>query len=147
MGRDSSPAGLDGGGHPTNSQTILVVEDEILLRLMIADVLRRRTYNVVEAANADEALSILRSGMAVDVVFTDICMPGSIDGIQLARITAADWPNVDVVLTSAIPDAGDRIGEARLFPKPYDPEDIAKHIGSLISARPSSSAGTRAISA
>jgi CheY-like chemotaxis protein len=134
------------GSHPANSPTVLVVDDDILLRLTIAGVLREQACNVVEATSADEALSILQSGAAVNVVFTDVRMPGSIDGIALACIIRADWPSVDVVLTSGTPSADDRIGTIRFFSKPYDPDEVAAHIRSLIGARLSSPA-TRAISA
>jgi CheY-like chemotaxis protein len=80
--------------------TILVVEDEILVRLMIAEELRGQDYNVVEAASADEARSVLQSGVKIDLVLTDIWMPGSIDGAGLVHLIRVERPALKVVLAS-----------------------------------------------
>ena len=69
----------------TRRWAVLVVEDEILVRLTMADCLRAAGYVVVEAANATEALAVLTSGEPVDVIFTDVRMPGAMDGLMLAR--------------------------------------------------------------
>src|SRR4029077_7874236 len=99
------------GGEQSERSTILVVEDEILVRLMIAGYLREFGVKVVDAGNAAEATRILRSGEAVEVVFSDIRMPGKMDGIALAKWIARNKPDVGVVLTS---------GHAR-------PADLAAH--------------------
>src|SRR5205823_2491556 len=70
----------------TRGHTVLVVEDETLIRMMIADALRSAGLRVIEARTADDALQHLRSGSAVQFVFTDIEMPGTMDGIELARL-------------------------------------------------------------
>jgi CheY-like chemotaxis protein len=80
--------------------TILVVEDEILVRLMIAEELRGQDYNVLEAASADEACSVLQSGVKIDLVLTDIRMPGSIDGAGLVHLIRVERPALKVVLAS-----------------------------------------------
>jgi len=100
-------------------RTILVVDDEILLRLSIADEFRAHGYAVVEAANADEALSILQSGTVIHAVFTDVRMPGSMDGIELARRIRAEWPEISVVVASGTTPHADlqHIGVAGFFPQ------------------------------
>jgi CheY-like chemotaxis protein len=119
-----------------NSATVLVVEDEVLLRLSIADKFRARGYTVVEVANADEALSILQSGTVINAVFTDVRMPGSMDGIELVRRICADWPDIGVLVASGSPPAVDlhQIGAAGFFAKPYDPECIIAHIAVLVAS-------------
>ena len=81
--------------------TILVVEDEILLRAMISDELRDHGHTVIEAVNADEAVSVLRSHIRVDVVFTDMRMPGVLDGAGLVRLIRTEFPFVKVVMVSS----------------------------------------------
>jgi DNA-binding NtrC family response regulator len=118
------------------SATILVVEDEVLVRLMLADGLRETGYTVIEAAGADEALAILQSGTKVHIVFTDINMPGSMDGIGLARIVCSKCPDIDVLLTSA--HQGTTELDARIkgfFPKPYDMQTVLAYIKSLFEMR------------
>ena len=73
--------------------TILVVEDELLIRLMIADALRAAGFSVIEAMNADEALAVLRAGVSIDLVMTDIRVPGPTDGLGLADTVRPTWPD------------------------------------------------------
>jgi CheY-like chemotaxis protein len=138
MGCASRITDLNLVGGASGSWTVLVVDDEVLLRMMIAEELRDQGYTAIEAANAHEALSLLESGTVVHVVFTDVQMPGSLDGIDLARIVGNECPEVAVVVTSGRLQrselaALDRI--AGFFPKPYSPRDVAKHIASLFDAR------------
>ncbi len=81
-------------------RTILVVEDEVLIRLDVADFLRDNGFQVVEAANVAEALAVLSSAMRIALVFTDVQMPGSMDGLDLARWIRANRPDVPVIVTS-----------------------------------------------
>jgi len=125
------------------SATILVVEDDVFQRMTVAEELRKQGYNVVEAANADEALSILQSGTRIHVVFTDIAMPGSLDGVGLARVVCAAFPSVQVILTSghlASAELDDRISS--FFPKPYDVEKLVAHIKSHFDSRSTPSPST-----
>ncbi len=80
---------------------ILVVEDEALIRLSIAEALRDLGINVVEAATADEAWDFLTTGAPVDLVFTDHKMPGSMTGAELAAKIRQDYPHLPIVITSA----------------------------------------------
>lgn len=80
---------------------ILVVEDEVLLRVPVCDVLRETGMTVLEAGNADDALDWLRTDGDIQLVFTDVRMPGSMDGLGLARRMGKEFPHVKVILTSA----------------------------------------------
>ncbi len=79
---------------------ILIVDDEALIRLLAADALRDAGFTVIEASHAEEALSYIASGAAVDLVFTDVQMPGPIDGLGLARQLRARSPSIPVIITS-----------------------------------------------
>jgi DNA-binding NtrC family response regulator len=117
--------------HP--AVTVLVVDDEVLLRLGTADRLREEGFAVIEAANADEAIAVLRTAMWVDVVLTDFTMPGRMDGVGLARFVEAYRPDTRVILTSgtlvAAP-AGCRLDG--FFLKPYDLAHVVRLIRSLL---------------
>src|SRR5437870_1162727 len=80
--------------------TVLVVEDEVLVRLMIADELRRQGLDVVEACTADEAISVLQSSVKVNLLLTDIQMPGQLDGLALAALVHRGFPRIKVVVAS-----------------------------------------------
>jgi CheY-like chemotaxis protein len=120
--------------------TILVVDDEILIRLVIAEYLRDCGYKVIEAAHADEALLVLgQSERSIDVVFTDVEMPGSMDGFALARWVRAKRPDVDVILAGSIhrsvQAASDLCDQQDHVPKPYDPSSVRDRIYRLLASR------------
>ena len=102
---------------------ILLVEDEPVVRLVMAEVLRDLAATVIEAATADEAWEYLTSGGAADVVFTDHRLPGSLSGTDLAPFIRRQFPALPVVVTSANFDASDRIED--VVSKPYDIGEIA----------------------
>jgi CheY-like chemotaxis protein len=79
---------------------ILVVEDDALLRAILADELRSAGFSVVEAAHADEALFYFKGGGQVDLVFSDIWMPGSLNGIELAQLIRDEYPSLPIILAS-----------------------------------------------
>jgi CheY-like chemotaxis protein len=105
-------------------RVVLVVEDEVLLRSNISDYLREEGFRVVEAANAVEATRVLGSGEHVDIVFTDVQMPGVMDGVMLARWIAINLPSIQVVVTSGRNAEG--LSGAAFIPKPYRFEDIVQ---------------------
>ncbi len=88
---------------------MLIVEDEFLLRIDAVDMIAGAGFEVVEAANADQAIEILESRRDITVVFTDIQMPGSMDGLKLARAIRGRWPPIKIVATSGHPIWGKRI--------------------------------------
>ena len=117
-------------------QTILVVEDEILVRLAIADYLRECGYKVHEAVSAEEAIAILQAPeVSIDVVFSDVEMPGTMDGFALARWVRANKPGLQVILTSGVERSADiaaTLCEAGpLLSKPYSSHDVVDRIKQL----------------
>ena len=81
---------------------ILIAEDEFLLRMDFpAQMIESAGFEVIQAANADEAIAILKARPDIHVVFTDIQMPGSMDGLNLARFVRDRWPPIKIVATSA----------------------------------------------
>lgn len=111
--------------------TIMVVEDEVLVRMLIADRLRGAGYTVIEAAHAHEAAEVLRV-TPVDLVLSDIRMPGSMDGIALARLLRSQYPAVKIVLTSGHLSEAGWAEHDGFFRKPYNADEIIKHVKSLI---------------
>lgn len=111
--------------------TILVVEDEVLVRMLIADQLRNAGYSVIEAADADEALALL-AHTNVNVVLSDVQMPGSLDGAGLARIVRSKYPALKILLTSGRSAAVDAVGHDGFFAKPYNVAEIMNRIEALL---------------
>jgi DNA-binding NtrC family response regulator len=125
---------------PDSSQeTILVVEDDILIRMPVAQYLRECGYKVIEAVNADEAMLVLsHRETAIDIVFSDIEMPGAVDGFGLARWIREHRPGMDVVLAGTVPrtvNAARQLCEEGTLPKPYEAEAVHTHIRRLLAAR------------
>jgi CheY-like chemotaxis protein len=115
------------------NKTILLVEDETLVRLIGSDLLSDAGYEVLEAGSADEALNILQSVEDVQVLFTDIRMPGSMDGLELAEVVHRRWPGIKILLTSGDTwPAKDRIpDDGRFLPKPYAVDVLRQEIDRL----------------
>jgi CheY-like chemotaxis protein len=116
---------------------MLIVEDELLLRMNALDVIEAAGFEVVEAANADEAIEILEARRDIGVVFTDIQMPGSMDGLKLVRAVRGRWPPIKIVATSGhigvaqtdLPEGG------RFLPKPYSPGQVMDVLRELTAVR------------
>ena len=121
----------------TREPAVLVVEDEILIRSVVAGFLRDAGYRVIEAAEAAEAVAIFASRTQIDLVFSDINMPGPMDGIGLMRWIVDHHPGIHVILTSAISHAR-RAGEsgAGFLMKPYRLAEAARRIASLLNDPP-----------
>jgi CheY-like chemotaxis protein len=114
--------------------TVLVVEDESLLLFTIADDLRDAGYQVIEATNAAAALLMFEGDEPVDVLFTDIDMPGPMNGIGLANTVHARWPAARIVMTSGHVTIADRDVPAggRFVPKPYTLRAVVAAIEAVI---------------
>jgi CheY-like chemotaxis protein len=105
---------------------VLVVEDEFLLRMDAADMISAAGFEVVEAADADAAIEILEARSDIGVIFTDIQMPGSMDGLKLARAVRGRWPPIKIIATSGIDVGESDLPEGgRFLPKPYSSAQIA----------------------
>ena len=112
---------------------VLIVEDEPFVRLTGADLLAEAGFEVLEAGNADEALRILEATPEVRVVFSDVDMPGSLDGLDLARNICRRWPSIGIVLTSGHRIRAEIIPrESRFLPKPYDGPVLVRHIEEMM---------------
>lgn len=113
--------------------TVLVVEDEVLLRLMIAEELRNQGIQVLEASNADEALIILGSSLPVHLLFTDIRMPGRMDGMALARLAHTHYPQLKLIMTSSRrPEGFVRETAAVFIAKPYNLHAVIEQVQRLL---------------
>jgi DNA-binding NtrC family response regulator len=127
------------GAQPERA-TILVVEDEFLIRFMIAGYLREFGFKVVEAGDAGEATRILSSEEAVEVVFSDIRMPGEMNGIALAKWIGRNKPGVGVVLTSGHVHQADLAAQAcestEFIAKPYMPHTVLERIEAQLGRAP-----------
>jgi two-component system, response regulator PdtaR len=105
---------------------VLIVEDDLLIRLHAAEIIEAAGFDVTEASNADEAIAILEVRPDIAVLFTDIQMPGSMDGLKLAAAVKGRWPPIKIVATSGFvhvrPD--DLPQGGRFLPKPYSGHSI-----------------------
>jgi DNA-binding NtrC family response regulator len=121
--------------------TVLVVEDDGVIRMVLAAELEDRGFAVVEAGTTHAALAALAEGPAVAAVVTDVRVPGPVDGLGLARWMAERAADVPVVVTSgyAVRDrdvAGVNPAIARVIAKPYDPRDVAEAVAELLRRAP-----------
>jgi CheY-like chemotaxis protein len=107
--------------------TIVVVENEALVRLELADRLAKLGFIVLVASDADEAIALLDTHPEVEVLFTDVTMPGSMDGIRLAHHVRDRWPPVKIIVASGMLGAElrDLPGGSLFLSKPYAPESLA----------------------
>ena len=112
---------------------VLVVEDEILLRIGAVQMVEDAGYEAIEAADADEAIRILESRADVRIVFTDINMPGSMDGLKLAKAIRNRWPPIRLIVTSGkvTLNPGDIPPDGRFLAKPYSARQVADVISEL----------------
>ena len=113
---------------------ILVVEDEAIIRMEAVQILEDAGFSVVEACNAHDALVILESRTDVRAVFTDFNMPGTLDGMRLARMVRGRWPPIHLIVTSGLtsPDTDDLPPNGRFILKPYSPAHVVATIRELL---------------
>lgn len=111
-----------------NRPVVLLVEDELLVRLTQVEILRDAEFWVVEAQDADEAFDLLKKRPDINVVLTDVNMPGSIDGFEFARLVRQGWPDVGVLVISGkvAPKPGDLPEGTHFLQKPIRPEALVK---------------------
>jgi two-component system, response regulator PdtaR len=119
-----------------SAPVILIVEDEFLLRLDSAETIESAGFEVIQAANADEAIAILNARPDIHVVFTDIQMPGSMDGLKLARFVRDRWPPIKIVATSGhvTVDEDDLPDGSVFLPKPYHGAEVVATLREMTSA-------------
>jgi CheY-like chemotaxis protein len=113
---------------------VLVVEDEMLLRMRAVDMVEDAGYIPVEAVDADEAVAILESRSDIALMFTDIQMPGSMDGLKLARTVHERWPPIKIMLVSGQlkPATNDIPADSRFYGKPLEASEMIAELRSMI---------------
>lgn len=132
----SNDHGRPGNGQPYPS-TILVVEDEVLIRLAICDFLRGCGYRVLEASTGEEAQVVFRSGEAIEILFSDVELGRGMNGFALATWVRETYPGVRVLLTSGVARMAEEAGhlcDGPFLSKPYSHQDLAKQIADLLKA-------------
>src|ERR1700712_2706669 len=115
---------------------VLVVEDEMVLRMRAVDIVEDAGFTSVEAVNADEAIAILESRSDIDLLFTDIQMPGSMDGLKLAHAVHDRWPGIKIILVSGQvkPSDAEKPAESRFFGKPLSVEKMITELQAMVGA-------------
>jgi CheY-like chemotaxis protein len=113
---------------------VLVVEDEMLLRMRAVDMVEDAGYIPVEAVDADEAVAILESRSDIALMFTDIQMPGSMDGLKLAHTVRERWPPIKIMLVSGQlkPATNDIPADSRFYGKPLEALEMIAEMRSMI---------------
>src|SRR3954471_2570756 len=118
---------------PTTTN-VLVVEDEIVLRMRAVDMVEDAGFTAVEAVNADEALAILESRFDISLLFSDIQMPGTMDGLKLAHAVHDRWPSIKIILVSGqvkVSDA-DKPPDSRFFGKPLEVKQMISELQEMV---------------
>jgi two-component system, response regulator PdtaR len=115
---------------------VLVVEDEALVRFSMCEEIARAGFKVYEADNADEAIRLLEANPDIQLIFTDVDMPGSMDGVKLAHYVRKRWPPVKIIVTSGHPHVtAEQLPNGSLFlSKPYHPEQVRHQIELLLNS-------------
>ena len=115
---------------------VLVVEDEMILRMRAVDIVEDAGFNPVEAVNADQAISILEIRSDISLLFTDIQMPGSIDGLKLAHAVHDRWPSIKIILVSGEvkPSDSERPADSRFFGKPLGVDQMIAELQEMVGA-------------
>ena len=119
---------------PPPRAVVLIVEDEPVLRMVAMDFIEDAGFDPIEAENADEAVRILEGRPDIRIVFTDIDMPGSLDGMKLAACVRDRWPPIEIILTSGhnCPRPDQLPERALFFPKPYDTGRVIEAMAAFV---------------
>ena len=118
----------------TGRLVVLVVEDEALIRLSAVQIVEDAGYEALEAADADEAIGLLETRSDINLVFTDVHMPGTMDGLKLAHYIRDRWPPIRLMVASgvAILSERDLPSGTSFVPKPYREQSIADEMRRLL---------------
>jgi two-component sensor histidine kinase/ActR/RegA family two-component response regulator len=113
---------------------VLVVEDEMVLRMRAVDIVEDAGFTAVEATNADQAISVLEARSDISLLFSDIQMPGSIDGLKLAHAVHERWPHIKIILVSGqiTPSSDEKPENSRFFGKPIDSKQMIAELQDMI---------------
>jgi CheY-like chemotaxis protein len=110
-----------------SSALVMVIDDDVLERMGASYMFSDAGYRVLEAGSADEALRLLESNTGVGLLFTDVSMPGSMNGSDLAHQVAARWPRIGIIVTSGRPRPEPLPIGTRFHAKPYEPTSVLQH--------------------
>lgn len=116
---------------------VLVVEDEEIIRAVASEVLLDAGFSVIEAGHADHALRLLNEGAhEIHALFTDVNMPGSMDGYGLAHLSRRTWPWIVLLIASGrpLPQLAQIPPGSRFLPKPYHPLHVVNHLREMLAA-------------
>lgn len=113
---------------------VLVVEDDTIIRMGAVDVVEDSGYEALQGRDADDALSILEARVDIGLIFTDVQMPGSMDGLELAERVHSRWPSIKIIVTSGKADiqTGSLPEGSCFFPKPYSDFQVVDAIARLL---------------
>jgi two-component system, response regulator PdtaR len=113
---------------------VLVVEDELLLRMLAVEVVEEAGFIAIEARNADEAVMLLESRTDITLLFTDINMPGSMDGLKLAHAVRDRWPPIKILVVSGQQrlQSSDLPSNSCFFGKPYQASALVEELRSMV---------------
>ena len=117
-----------------SANTIMVVEPDSLARMVIAEYLRECGYKVLEGVRADDVFSVLNDGGNIGIVFSEVPLPGELDGFGLATKIRENHPEVDVLLTRGVASAAEKVGnlcDEGPLKKPYHPQEVVRRINLL----------------
>jgi DNA-binding NtrC family response regulator len=118
--------------HNIAQANVLVVEDDFLIRANAVDIIEEAGFRVDGAGSADDAIRILEQRRNVGVVFTDVHMPGSLNGLDLARLVEQKWPGTGVIVTSGRAMKMDIPGRAIFLAKPYSSSELVEKVLALL---------------
>lgn len=125
------------GRSTSPSTTILVVEDDVLIRGAAADYLRGCGFVVLEAVDVPQALTVLQADRSVELVFADVKLPGNRSGLDLLHILRQERPHIRVLLTSGVVNASEvGVEGVRLLRKPYFLFEVERHVKALLAGDP-----------
>src|SRR5712675_2596710 len=119
---------------PSTKATVLVVEDEMLLRMRAVDIVEDAGFTPLEAVNADDALALLESRSDINLLFTDIQMPGTMNGLKLAHAVHARWPSIKIMLVSGqvTPSETERPVNSRFYGKPLEVKKMIAELQEML---------------
>jgi CheY-like chemotaxis protein len=116
----------------TRKWVVLLVEDEAVIRTMVADYLRDLNFIIIEVKDADEAIAVFSSATPIDLVFTDVNMPGKLDGFKLAAWISEHHPTVRIILASGVAELRNQDRGFVILQKPYSPSLLERKIRELL---------------
>ncbi len=121
-----------------NAETVLVVEPDVLVRMVISDYLRECGYKVIEATGAEEAITIISAGRKIDAVFCEVRLQGEMDGFALAQRIRTNHPHMEVILTTGATSTAEKASELceeGPLEKPYHPQHVVQRLNFLFEKR------------